>query len=145
MSEPLPPHRVFAPSQERKATVEVLIDVIPDPSARPAELEPLLDEVLDRLSELLGPVEAMTLTGRVAVDFIYVMPSRQIPYFPVRFGKKLLPDYVDLIAAITGLPAGNRCVGLLYDAAGRAFSCSVSLSFERREKDDRLPHVIPWN
>lgn len=137
MPEPPPPHRVFAPPQERKATVEALIDVFPDPSVRSSELEPLLDVVISRIGELLEPVEAMAIPARVAVDLVYCELARNIPVFPVTFGGLRLFDYMDVVEVMEHLRVGTPCAGLLRDAAGRAFFCSVYVGFARREEHDR--------
>jgi hypothetical protein len=134
MPDQPPPKRVFAPPHSRKATIDALIEVLPDPSVRPGRLEPLLSEVADRVGELLDAVGSMDVPAEVTVEFIGVSPPRQVPTFPVAFGGRLLFDHTEVEEAVEGLRAGTPYEGLLHDAAGRAFSCAINVGFRREEE-----------
>jgi|GEM_PF-5898214 len=113
-----------------EATVEALLVVRPRQSLPPGNLEALLMEIRGRLDRAIqGVFEG--LPAEVSVEDVNYFAPRDVPFFPVVFGGKVLEDPVDVYEAIEDLRVGTPLDGPLYDVAGRAFRAHVWTRFRR--------------
>jgi DNA repair protein RadC len=128
--------RVFVPVPARIATLNPMITVEPDPSLRPEEVEPLLEELQRRVGAALErAVEGVAATVRiedVGLSFVH-----EAPVFPLAAGSRVYADSTEIAEEVEALGAGNGIGGLVHDATGRAFRCNVWAGFARLAGEDR--------
>ena len=117
-------HLAHLRSYPPEATVEALLVVRPRENLPLGNLEDLLMEVRGRLDRALqGIFEG--LPAEVSIEDVNYFAPRDVPFFPVVFGGKVLEDPVDVHEAIEDLRVGTPLDGPLYDVAGRAFRVRV--------------------
>jgi DNA repair protein RadC len=128
--------RAFVPVPTRAATLNPIITVEPDPLLRPEEVEPLLEELQRRVGAALErALDGVPATVRIEdVGLSYV---REVPVFPVAAGPRVFRDSTEIAEEVEALGAGAGVGGVVHDAAGRAFRCSVWTAFARLPGEDR--------
>lgn len=128
--------RAFVPVPARSATLNPMVTVEPDPSVRPEEVEPLLEEFQRRVGAALErAVEGVAATVRI--DDVGLSFVREVPVFPVAAGPRVFRDSSEIAEEVEALGADNGIGGVVHDAAGRAFRCNVWAAFVRLEGEDR--------
>jgi DNA repair protein RadC len=128
--------RAFVPVPARGATLNPMITVEPDPSLRPEEVEPLLEEIQRRVGAALErALDGVPATVRIEdVGLSYV---REVPVFPVAAGPRVFRDSTEIVEGVEGLAAAAGIGGTVHDAVGRAFRCSLWTAFARLPAEDR--------
>jgi DNA repair protein RadC len=128
--------RGFLPAPARCATLNPTITVEPDPSLRPGELEPLLEELQRRvgaaLERALGGVPATVRVDDVGLSF-----AEETPVFPIAAGERVFSDSEEIAEELDAIGSEAGVGAILHDAAGRAFLCSVSAGFIRCAAADK--------
>ncbi len=127
--------RAFVPTPERAATINSTIVVEPDPALRPGELEPLLEELRQRIDVALQ-FAVQDVPATVYVQDISIDRAADTPVFPVAFGTQVFGDALEIAEAVEGLREGTAVDGILHDSSGRAFRCVVWTSFGRTAEAD---------
>jgi DNA repair protein RadC len=128
--------RAFVPTPDRAATLHVTIPVEPDASLRPGELEPLLEELRQRIQVALQfAIQGVPAT--VHVQEISIDRAEDTPVFPAALGPRVFSDAIEVAEAVESLRAGTELDRVLYDSSGRAFRCIVWTSFGRATGADR--------
>ncbi|HEX6370871.1 MAG TPA: JAB domain-containing protein [Longimicrobium sp.] len=128
--------RAFVPVPARAATLNPIITIEPDPSLRPEEVEPLLEELQRRVGAALErALDGVPATVRV--DDVGLSYVREVPVFPVAAGPRVFRDSSEIAEEVEALGAGNGIGGVVHDAAGRAFRCNVWTAFARLPGEDR--------
>ena len=136
------PRRAFT-APHREALVEVLIVIDPASTAAPDEMEDLLGDVVDRADRALDGVFD-DLAPTVRVDDIGISGPQHVPVFPANLGGETYPGATELYEAIDRLRTGTSLEGIMYDAAGRAFTVTVWCAFRRAAQEDR-PVTEVWS
>ncbi|WP_420128134.1 JAB domain-containing protein [Longimicrobium sp.] len=128
--------RAFVPVPARAATLNPMITVEPDPSLRPEEIEPLLEELQRRVGAALErALDGVPATVRV--DDVGLSYVREVPVFPVAAGPRVFRDSTEIAEGVEGLAAEAGIGGVVHDAVGRAFRCSAWAAFARLPGEDR--------
>lgn len=128
--------RGFLPAPARCATLNPTITIEPDPSLRPSEMEPLLEELQRRVGAALErALDGVPATVRV--DDVGLSFACETPVFPVAAGARVFGDSSEIADAVEGFASDADIGGLLHDAAGRAFRCNVWTRFLRDPGADR--------
>jgi DNA repair protein RadC len=128
--------RAFVPTPDRAATIHSTISVEPDPALRPGELEPLLEELRQRI-EVALQFAVQDVPAAVHVQDISIDRAADTPVFPVAFGQRTFGDPLEIAEAIDELRKDTRLDGVLHDSSGRGFQCVVWTSFGRAAEADR--------
>lgn len=73
----------------------------------------------------------------VRVDDVGLSYVREVPIFPVAAGPRVFRDSTEIAEGVEGLAAEAGIGGVVHDAVGRAFHCSVWAAFARLPLQDR--------
>jgi hypothetical protein len=134
--EPGRSERAFVPTPDRAATIHSTINVEPDPALRPGELEPLLEELRQRIDVALQ-FALQDVPATVYVQDISINRAADTPVFPVALGTQVFGDALEIAEAVEDLREGTGLDDVLHDSSGRAFRCVVWTSFGRAIEADR--------
>lgn len=121
-----------------------MITVEPDPSLRPEEVEPLLEELQRRVGAALErAVEGVGATVRI--DDVGLSYVREVPVFPVAAGPRVFRDSSEIAEEVEALGAADGIGGVVHDATGRAFRCNVSTGLARLPAEiGRSERCLRW-
>jgi hypothetical protein len=133
--------RAFVPTPNRTATIHSTITVEPDPALRPGELEPLLEELRQRIDIALH-FAVQDVPATAYVQEISIIRAADTPVFPVAFGQRGFGDALEIAEAIDELRENTGLDGVLYDSSGRAFQAVVWTSFGRAADADRPVDLV---
>jgi DNA repair protein RadC len=134
--------RGFLPVPMRRALFEPVITVEPDPSLRPRDLEPLLEDLQRRIGAALErAVDGVAATVRV--DDVGLSFAAETPVFPMAADTVVLQDSTAIVEEVEALGAELGLGGVLHDATGRAFRCNLDVRFARLAgMDQRVEQVF---
>jgi hypothetical protein len=134
--------RGFLPVPMRRAVLEPVITIAPDPSLRPREIEPLLEELQRRIGAALErALDGVAATVRV--DDVGLSFAAETPVFPMGAGTLVFQDSTELAEDVEALGAERGLGGVLHDAAGRAFRCNLDVRFARvAGMDQRVEQIF---
>ncbi|HEV2145986.1 MAG TPA: hypothetical protein VGR37_01070 [Longimicrobiaceae bacterium] len=135
-NENAPRFPVYVTQEGRTATLAVYVQVDPEPTVRPGDLEELIEEVARRIEKALEGI-FRNLPAEFLVDAPIEINNDHVPFFPATFGDKVYEAQEDVFGAIEELRKGTPLQGMLFDCSGRAFGVHVYATFLRAAQHDR--------